>query len=72
MPHSRLASEARSEFLVLALELDLDRIVPADQALEVAISAVIQHGDGEATYWALTHRGPQADFHRRDSFVIQL
>ena len=23
------------------------------------------------TYWALTHRGQQADFHRRDGFIEQ-
>jgi len=64
--------ETRPEFLVLALELDLDRIVQAGQPLEVAISAVIKPGKGEATHWALTHGAQQADFHRRDSFVIQL
>ena len=58
--------------LSLALELDLDKIVPADQALEVAISAVLKHKDGSMTYWALAHCGPQPDFHRRDSFIIAL
>ena len=24
------------------------------------------------TYWALTHPGAQADFHRRDSFQVEL
>jgi len=58
--------------LALALELDLSKIVPADQALEVAISAVLKHEDGSVTYWALTQCGPQPDFHRRDSFIIAL
>jgi len=58
--------------LTLALELDLGTIVPADLALEVAISAVLRHMDGSVTYWALTHRGSQPDFHRRDSFIIAL
>lgn len=61
----------QSDCLSLALKLDLDKIVQADQALEVAISAVIKLKDGELTYWALTHCGPQADFHRRDSFIIE-
>jgi hypothetical protein len=64
--------QTQSDVLSLALELDLDGIVQADQPLEVAISAVIKPGKGEATYWALTHGAQQADFHRRDSFVIQL
>lgn len=64
--------EIRSDGLWLALECFLDGIVASDQALEVALSAVIKHGDGKMTYWALTHPGPFPDFHRRDSFIITL
>ena len=56
--------------LRLNLEVDLAGLVPADQALEVAIAAVIRAADGLLTYWAMTHPGPQADFHRRDGFLI--
>jgi hypothetical protein len=56
----------------LALELEVGRIIPASQALEVAISAVLKSRNGQATYWALSHPGPQADFHRRDGFIITL
>jgi hypothetical protein len=58
--------------LRLSLKLDLDKIIPADETLRVAISAVIKSKNGDITYWALTHPGPQADFHRRDSFLIEL
>ena len=58
--------------LQLSLEVDLDKIVPADQALKIGISAVIKTINGRMTFWALTHPGPQADFHRRDSFIIDL
>ncbi len=64
--------QSRPDSLLLALKIDLERIVPADQALEVAIAAVIKLLDGQATYWALTHPGPQADFHRRDCFIVDL
>jgi len=64
--------QKQSDSLSLVLNLDLDEIVQADQALEIAISAVIKFKEGEQTYWALTHPGPQADFHRRDSFTIEL
>ncbi len=57
---------------LLTLEGDLAKIVPADQTLEVGISAVIKLPEGEATYWALSHPGPQPDFHRRDSFSVAL
>ncbi len=57
---------------LLVLELDIDKIVRADQPLEVGIAAVIKLADGGLTYWALIHPGPEADFHRRDSFLVEL
>ena len=56
----------------LTLELDLAKIVPAGRALEAGIAAVLKLAGGGVSYWALTHNGPQADFHRRDSFIGQL
>ena len=61
-----------SASLLLTLEVDLAGLIPAAQTLDVAISAVIKDRDGEITYWALTHPGPQADFHRREAFFIKL
>jgi len=58
--------------LRLSLKLDLDKIIPADQALKIGISTVIKTINSEITYWALTHPGPRADFHRRDSFIVEL
>jgi hypothetical protein len=62
----------RADSLEVALELDVGRIVSADQPLMVGIAAVIKRAGGGLTYWALTHPGPQADFHRRDSFLVEL
>ena len=58
--------------LQLSLEIELDKLVPRAQALNINISAVIKTKDGRTTFWALTHPGPQPDFHRRDSFIIDL
>ena len=58
--------------LQLSLEVELEKIVPTDQALKINISAVIKTIKGRTTFWALTHPGPQADFHRRDAFIIDL
>jgi len=58
--------------LRLDLKLNLDKMVKEKQPLEVALSAVIKLKDGELTYWALTHGGPQADFHRREGFIVKL
>lgn len=60
----------QSDSLALALNVDLDKIVTAP--LEIAIATVIKHRDGDLTYWALTHQGAEADFHLRDSFIIDL
>ncbi|MEH2339890.1 DOMON-like domain-containing protein [Nostoc sp.] len=62
----------QADGLALVLEVDLNKIVSAEQEIEVAITTVIKHRDGEVTYWALTHRGAEADFHLRDSFIVEL
>jgi len=56
----------------LALEVDLTPIISPAQDLDAALSAIITGKHGEVTYWALTHPGEQPDFHRRDSFIIEL
>ncbi len=62
----------RPDSLLMDLELDIRSIVRAEQTLEVGITAVIKLRDRGASYWALAHPGPQADFHRRDGFIIEL
>jgi hypothetical protein len=62
----------QADGLALGLDVDLDKIISVQQAIEVAITTVIKDRDGEVTYWALTHRGVEADFHLRDSFIIEL
>jgi hypothetical protein len=57
---------------LLVLEFDLGVILRAEQLLEMAISAVLKTSQGDEGLWALVHRGPEADFHSRDSFVIKL
>jgi hypothetical protein len=62
----------RQDTMKLSLQLELDKIIPAKQALRVAVGAVIRTMNGGMTYWALIHPGPRADFHRRDSFIVEL
>ena len=64
--------QRQPSLLHLTVEIDLARIIPAHQALDAAASAVITDRHLETTYWALTHPGPQPDFHRRDAFLIDL
>jgi hypothetical protein len=58
--------------LSLSLEMDMSRIIRLDRIVEVGLSAVIKYKSGERNYWALVHPGQEADFHRRESFIIQL
>ena len=67
-----LSVRRRPDLLRVALELEAERIMAADQPLMVGIAAVIKFRDQGLTYWALLHPGPQADFHRRDSFLVEL
>jgi hypothetical protein len=62
----------RRDSLLVAVEAAVGLIVAADRPIEVGIAAVIQLAGGGLTYWALTHPGPQADFHRRESFLVEL
>ncbi|MEO0925872.1 MAG: DOMON-like domain-containing protein [Cyanobacteria bacterium J06643_13] len=60
------------EVLQLRLQLDLDKIMTAEQSLNVGITTVIEDRAGKLSYWALSHPGTEPDFHRRDSFAIAL
>ncbi len=60
------------DVLRLSLKLELKKIIPSDQTIEIAVSAVIKDRRGKITYWALKHPGPHPDFHRRESFVVKL
>lgn len=64
--------EKQADRLTLSLDVDLDKIVGKEQLIDVAITTVIKQINGEVSYWALTHRGAEADFHLRESFIIEL
>ncbi len=56
----------------LELEMEAGRLVPTGQPLEAGLSTVLKDRKGRVTYYALVHPGPQPDFHRRDSFILNL
>jgi hypothetical protein len=64
--------QQKPERLMLSLNVDLTDIVLRDQPLEVGISAVLQPRDGRLSFWALTHKGDEPDFHNRQGFVIKI
>jgi len=58
--------------ITLDISVDLNPIIQPETILELGITTIIQANDGNETYWALAHPGPQADFHLRDSFILNL
>jgi hypothetical protein len=56
----------------LKVLVDLHPILRPNQSLEFGITAVIQTTDRNKTYWALSHPAPAADFHLRESFILEL
>ena len=58
--------------LDLMVTLDLGALPLAGRPLELAVTAVVELRDGEILYWALTHPGAEADFHRRDGFLLRI
>ena len=62
----------QTDSLQLFLEADLQGIIQTGGTLQAGVSTVVKSRNGEMTYWALTHSGQQADFHRRDGFLLEL
>jgi hypothetical protein len=58
--------------LSVTLDVDIGRIVAADQSLAIGLAAVLQFKDQGLSYWALAHPGPRPDFHRREGFGVEL
>lgn len=58
--------------VTLDLQLSLEKLVPENQALDIAITTVIQEQNSDFSYWALQHTGEDADFHRRSDFSFKV
>ena len=72
VPPLGLETQVNGDVFTLTAAVDLKYLFRTDEAMRVAIAAVIQTNDGRETYWALAHPGPQADFHLRESFTLVL
>ncbi|OKH42786.1 hypothetical protein NIES2101_32365 [Calothrix sp. HK-06] len=60
-----------SDSFTLALDVNLDKIISIHQPIEVAITTVIKSKNGDVSYWALSHKGAEPDFHLRESFILK-
>lgn len=68
----RPQTRRREATLRLDLVTPLDPIVPRDQPLEAAVTAVLEQEDGRLSYWALAHPADEPDFHLRAGFRLHL
>ena len=50
--------------------LDLGETLRAEKTLEGSLTAVIEQQGVGCSFWALEHCGEEADFHRRESFIL--
>ena len=55
----------------LEADIDLNQIIPEDTLIEAGITSVIRTKDGKESFWALIHSHPEADFHLRNSFILE-
>lgn len=62
----------QEDILTLNLKVNLDKIILPQQDLVVGITAVIEDQAQQLSYWALSHLKQEADFHDRNSFLINL
>lgn len=70
-PPTIVGAQPGAAIFALGAELDLPNLA-AQGAVDVGLTAVLEHRDGRKTYWALAHRGAKPDFHLRDSFTLRM
>lgn len=57
--------------LELNAEVDISSVLPAAEAWQVGLTAVVEGEDG-LSYWALAHAPGRPDFHHPDCFALDL
>lgn len=66
---ARPSIDCRVDHDAMAVRVGLDDAV-LDGGCRFGISAVIDHGGGQLSYWALRHPSDKPDFHHRDCFAL--
>ena len=70
----RIITRRRDGTLEVKASIVLGRLSPEylRAPLALALSAVIEDGEGGLSYWALVHPAGKPDFHHRDGFVLKM
>ncbi len=56
----------------LVCQIDMRKLVPDRERLEVGVAGVVLDTSGTVAYWAIDHCEIVPDFHRRQSFLMAL
>lgn len=64
--------EDGDDVYVLQASLTDGQLGDFPDAVQVALSAVVEERDGAKSYWALKHAAGKPDFHHDDSFALEL
>lgn len=67
----RIEAVEESDALTLRVHLPSANL-PAGPRLRLGLTAVLEASDGRLAYWALRHAAEQPDFHRADTFALDL
>ncbi|MCB1734604.1 MAG: DOMON-like domain-containing protein [Gammaproteobacteria bacterium] len=71
MPDPGIECVRDAERLTLAATLSASALPPGSP-LHIGLTAVLEDTAGKLSYWALGHTGERPDFHRADSFTLNL
>lgn len=72
MPTPAIACESNANTLAITVDVTLPAALPPTAQLQAGVTMVIEQLTGECSYWALLHGAEHADFHRRDSFSLNI
>lgn len=68
MPAPRIAAVGRDHGLEVTVQFQL----PSAGAWRLGLAAVLEDDSGAMSYWALSHAGPQPDFHDPAGFLLDI
>lgn len=66
-----IVCQQRAQELLLQVDIKVPTLAQSER-WQLGLSMVIEDVRGQLSYWALSHAGERPDFHRRDSFVLDL
>jgi len=72
MPETRTRMTEKTRVHHVQLALGAVPGLPVEAVWQLGLSAVIEEGNGQKSYWAIKHPGSTPDFHHADCFALPL